>query len=79
MGYRIKKLEWERETKTSLKARTSFCCYWLFSCPDGWHWRYGDSGGSAPGPMSLEAAKAACQADFEKTVRECIETEDGKE
>lgn len=74
---KIKKLEWWDRGGHSV-ARTPFGMY--DACDDGW-WEAMLSGHSAAyksgrtADKSRASAKLACQADFERRVRECVEEE----
>lgn len=68
---KIRQLEWHDPLNSERPswAQTAFGKYFAFS--DGFWSRQKDSGMTDAG-----CAKAACQADFERRVRECVEEED---
>lgn len=70
---RVKPLEWRSARNGRDEARTRFGCYVAYS--DGnWAADFSEPG-TASGPVPLDAAKAAAQADFARRVRACLEGE----
>jgi hypothetical protein len=68
---KVKALEWEDYGICSISKKNAFGTYRVWSADTQWGWASRDE--EPQFVTSHKEAQAACQADFERRVRECLE------